>query len=84
MKFGKISKVPKVTSEARLEFTFVLDMKKLKKHFNTDEVRESLADEMSIRADHSVSQEVFFHYFTKGEYATAYLTGIRTKISVDI
>jgi len=67
VKFAEVKKNPKISKDAKVTFVFDVDMKKIGKHFRTavtEDILDELDMEMKVRAEKSINQEVYFHYFT--------------------
>jgi hypothetical protein len=74
---------------ARVKFTFVLNVQRLgeqfnRPHTNVDDIESILRENMEVRAEKSISQQVYFHYWTRfklknanvHKYAQAYLSRV--------
>ena len=84
--FGKVVPNTLKIIDGVVKLSFSVELEQLSEYFNLHKKRntdifiatkEALKDEMDVRSD-SISQQVFFHYFTKRKtYATAVLSRAR-------
>ena len=75
IKFGRIVPKSLEIDDGTVKLSFSVELEKLKAHFRTTTyaaTKEALKDEMDVRSD-SISQQVFFNYFTRKTYAQAIL-----------
>jgi hypothetical protein len=90
--FGNIVPNTIKIKDGVVNLSFSVELEKLSEHFNLNKkqntdifiaTKETLEDEMDVRSE-SISQQVFFHYFTKKKkFATAVLSRVRI-LSIEI
>ena len=82
---------------ARVKFTFVLNVQRLGEQFNlphtnVDDIESILRENMEVRAEKSISQQVYFHYWARfklknanvHKYAQAFLSRVTLPSTVEL